>query len=160
MRVARPGDFAAIGEVTVAAYLTDGFLDGDHDYARELADAESRAAGATLLVAVDANDTVLGSVTFCRPGSPYAEVAEPGEAEFRMLGVAPSARGRGVGNGLVQACLDLARQHGDTAVVLSSRPTMRTAHRIYERFGFVRIPERDHEPVPGIELISYRLELS
>ncbi|WP_026875126.1 GNAT family N-acetyltransferase [Jiangella gansuensis] len=159
VRTAEPADLAAVGHLTVEAYDADGFLEDDDDYAAELADAASRAEKATLLVAADPDGTVIGTATFCRPGSPYTEISRPGEAEFRMLAVAPSARGRGVGLALVRECIELGRQHGDAALVLSSLPQMRTAHRLYERLGFVRLPERDHEPVPGIRLIAYRLAL-
>jgi hypothetical protein len=36
---------------------------------------------------------------------------------------------------------------------------MHTAHRLYERLGFSRLPERDWTPVPGITLRCYSLEL-
>jgi hypothetical protein len=36
---------------------------------------------------------------------------------------------------------------------------MTTAQRIYERLGFVRTPERDWSPVPGIDLLTYALPL-
>lgn len=156
VRPVRPGDYAAVAAITVAAYDADGFLDGDEEYAEELSDIAHRSEQATLLVAADGDGTVLGAVTFCRPPSPYAEVAEPGEAEFRMLAVDPATRGRGVGAALVQACLDLARQHGDETLVLSSLPSMHTAHRLYERLGFVRTPERDFEPIPEFPLIAYQ----
>lgn len=156
VRPARPDDHPAVAALTVAAYDADGFLDGDEEYADELSDIEHRSVQATLLVAADDDGTVLGAVTFCRPPSPYVEVARTGEAEFRMLAVDPSARGRGVGTALVQRCLDLAREHGDHTLVLSSLPTMLTAHRLYERLGFVRTPRRDHEPLPGFLLIAYQ----
>jgi ribosomal protein S18 acetylase RimI-like enzyme len=159
VRPARPADHAAIAALTVAAYDVDGFLDGDEDYAAELSDIADRASRATLLVAADPDGTVLGAVTFCRPPSPYVEVAGPGEAEFRMLAVDPATRGRGVGAALVQACLDLARQHGDHAMVLSTLPQMHTAHRLYERLGFRRAPERDHTPIPDYLLVAYQREL-
>ena len=155
VRPARPADHAAVAALTVAAYDTDGFLDGDEEYAGELSDTAARSSQATLLVAADHDGTVLGAVTYCRPPSPYVEVARPGESEFRMLAVDPAARGRGVGAALVQAVLDLARQHGDHAVVLSSLPQMRTAHRLYERMGFRRVPERDHMPIPDFLLVAY-----
>lgn len=159
VRLARPADHAGVAAITVAAYAADGFLDGDEEYADELSDIAGRSTHATLLVAADEDGTILGAVTFCRPPSPYVEVARPGESEFRMLAVDPAARGRGVGAALVQACLDLAREHGDESVVLSSLPRMRTAHRLYERLGFVRAPERDHEPLPDFQLIAYQRAL-
>jgi len=36
---------------------------------------------------------------------------------------------------------------------------MLAAHRIYERMGFVRTPDRDWEPIPGLPLLTYALEL-
>ena len=47
-------------------------------------------------------------------------------------------------------------------VVLSSQPTMYSAHRIYGRLGFVRTPERDWNPVPellDLTLVTYELTL-
>ena len=55
---------------------------------------------------------MLGSVTFVLPGTAYAEMAGPGEAEFRMLAVDPAAQGRGVGEALVRACLERATDAG------------------------------------------------
>ncbi len=160
IRPARPDEYAEVGKLTVEAYIGDGLLPEGHFYTVELVDAEGRAQNSTLLVAVESDDHVLGTVTFCRPGSPEAEVARPGEAEFRMLAVAPAARGRGVGEALVRACLDLGRDHGDTAVVLSTQAAMRSAHRIYERFGFTRLSERDWRPVNPVLLQVYRVQLA
>ncbi|MGH8828049.1 MAG: GNAT family N-acetyltransferase, partial [Jiangellaceae bacterium] len=148
IRPARADDYDDIGSITVDAYVSDGFIPAGHAYTTHLADAAGRADAATLLVAVDGEGTTLGSVTFCRAGSALAELSLPGEAEFRMLAVTPSARGRGVGEALVRACLQLARKHGDRAMVLSTQAEMTSAHRIYGRLGFTRLPERDWRPVP------------
>jgi hypothetical protein len=37
---------------------------------------------------------------------------------------------------------------------------MTAAHRLYTRLGFVRLPTRDWEPVPGISLRAFGLALS
>jgi predicted N-acetyltransferase YhbS len=160
IRPARPNELEIVGEITVAAYTADGHLDATSDYLDELRDAESRAADAELLVAVaGAEGPVLGTVTFCLAGTPYAELAGPGEAEFRMLAVASGARGQRIGGALVQRCVDLARAAGCTGVVICSMESMTAAHRIYGRFGFRRAPERDWEPVPGTRLIAFLLPL-
>lgn len=160
VRAARPEEYAEVGELTLAAYVFDGHLANDDDYASELRDAEQRAADADLVVAVEPNShEILGTVTYCLHGSPYAEISLPGEAEFRMLAVRPDARGRGIGLTLTQWCIDRAREQGCTAMVLSSLDRMATAHRLYERLGFDRLPERDWMPVPGINLLAYRLDL-
>jgi ribosomal protein S18 acetylase RimI-like enzyme len=160
LRRAQPEEYAAVGELTLTAYVADGFLDNDDDYAAELRAAAHRATEAELVVAVDpVQRELLGTVTFCLNGSHYAEISLPGEAEFRMLAVAPDARGRGIGNDLARWCVDRAREQGCTAVVLSSLDRMHAAHRLYERMGFQRLPERDWFPSPEITLVAYRLDL-
>jgi ribosomal protein S18 acetylase RimI-like enzyme len=171
IRPARAEELAAAGEVTVAAYTSAGYLDPASPYVAELRDAATRAAAATLLVAVEGEGApepgaspasgaaVLGTVTFCLAGTPYAEVAVPGEAEFRMLAVDPRARGRGTGGALVRRCVELAEQAGASALTLCSMETMLPAQRIYRRLGFRRAPERDWEPTPGLRLVAFRLPL-
>ncbi|WP_158887454.1 GNAT family N-acetyltransferase [Amycolatopsis anabasis] len=160
IRPARPGELAEIGEITVAAYRGEGFLDGaEAGYAEKLRDTEARARDAELLAAVDAEGVVLGSVTVVRPGTALAEISREGELEFRMLSVAPAARGRGVGEALTRAVLSRAQELGAHQVVLSSLDKMTTAHRLYERLGFTRLPERDWGPEPHVRLLAYAFPL-
>lgn len=155
IRAARPAEHAAVGALTFEAYAGAGLLDDDSGYAHELRDARGRAEHADVLVAVDEAGTLLGTVTFCLPGSPHAELSGDGQAEFRMLAVSAAARGRGVGGMLVRACLDRASALGCHSVVISTRPQMRAAHRLYEQLGFVRTPQLDWHPHPQIELLAY-----
>lgn len=163
IRRIRPEEHARLGEITAAAYLGDGLLDfGEEDgYLHQLRAVARRAVEAEVLVAV-ADGEVLGGVTFVPSGGPWADIAGPGEAEFRMLAVAKEARGRGAGEALVRACVDRARSvEGCVRLVLSTQASMLAAHRIYERLGFVRTPDRDWDPVPelGIMLRTYAREL-
>jgi ribosomal protein S18 acetylase RimI-like enzyme len=158
IRPAREDELGVVGELTINAYHADGF-ETSGEYALKLADARPRAEQAELLVAVDDTDTVLGTVTVAPPGSPWAQVSGPDELEFRMLAVAPSARGRGVGEALTRRVIERAEELGLRAVTLSSSPNMVVAHRLYERLGFRRTPEADWSPVPGVDLITYRLDL-
>ncbi|GAB2819852.1 GNAT family N-acetyltransferase [Lentzea nigeriaca] len=156
IRPATEADLPAVSSVTVEAYRVDGYLDGTEDYAAVLADAASRFREAEVIVAADSGSgEVLGSVTVVRPGTPFAEISQQGELEFRMLSVTSRARGRGVGEALVRAVFDRARAAGVGRVVLSSSEKMLAAHRLYERLGFTRLPERDWAPLPGINLIAY-----
>lgn len=159
IRPARPADLPAVGAITVEAYHASGMIDSTTEgYAVHLADAESRHAQAELLVAVSSSDEVLGSVTIVRPGTEWAEISRPGELEFRMLSVSPAARGKGVGEALTRAVLDRARSLGLARVVMSSSEKMTSAHRIYERLGFTRLPERDWTPLPGVDLVAYAFQ--
>lgn len=159
IRRAEPDELVEVGELTVAAYLANGYLDSQHRYATELRNAADRAEHADLLVAVDGVGTLLGSVTVVLPDTKYAEMSRDDELEFRMLAVSESARGRGVGEALTRAVLDRARELRRDRVVLCSLERMRPAHRLYERVGFTRMPDRDWEPEPGVPLLAYGMGL-
>jgi len=58
--------------------------------------------------------------------------------ELLSMWVAPVGRGRGVGDVLVEAVVDWARQQSANRVVLSVRHTNSHAIALYERNGFVR----------------------
>ncbi|MDH6112731.1 ribosomal protein S18 acetylase RimI-like enzyme [Kitasatospora sp. MAP12-15] len=164
IRTALDEDLDAAGEVTVEAFVGDGHTPPGAEYVTLLRDARRRAAEAELLVAVDPADTsrgpagrVLGCVTFAVGGTEWADIATPQEGEIRMLAAAADARGRGVGESLVRACVARSRELGLTGMAFSTRPAMSAAHRIYERVGFLRTPERDWRPRPDIELWVYSL---
>jgi ribosomal protein S18 acetylase RimI-like enzyme len=158
-RLARPDEYADAADVLIAAYVADGLIPSGTGYERHLADVAGRAADSEVVVAAE-DGVVLGTVTFCPNGSGSAEISSPGEGEFRMLGVAPGARGRGIGAGLTAYCIERSRALGYTAVMLSTAPRMRAAHRLYEGLGFVRVPDLDWSPNDQVDLLAYRLELS
>ena len=158
VRPAREEELSAVGELTVAAYAE--WLDGERDpYADHLRNARARFLEAELYVAVE-DDELLGTVTLCPVESAWREIGVGNEGEFRMLATAPAARGRGVGAALTQVALDRFRQVGAPALVLSTLPEMTAAHRIYERLGFERTPDRDWRPYPDTLLITYRKDLA
>jgi ribosomal protein S18 acetylase RimI-like enzyme len=160
IRAATVGDVDEIDRLVVEVYVDDGFVAAGDSYAAKLADARSRLREAELLVAVDPEDTIVGTVTIAPPGSPWVNVATPDELEFRMLAVSSAARGQGVGEALVRTVLDRAVELGLRAVMLSSQTEMVAAHRLYERMGFHRTPDRDWTPEgTAIVLITYRLDL-
>ncbi|MEU2545272.1 GNAT family N-acetyltransferase [Streptomyces roseolus] len=163
IRAVRPEEHEEVGELTARAYLDDGHLTfgEDDDYLPVMRDVARRAVEAEVLVAADDDGTILGAVTFTAGGGEWADIAGPGEAEFRLLAVARPARGRGVGEALVRACVDRARAlDGCVRLVLSTQDGMTTAHRIYRRLGFVRVPERDWTPVPDLSpLWAFSLDI-
>ena len=153
VRPAGPDDLADAGRITAGAYLADGLLPDDHDYLDELRDAASRAEQAQLLVAAR-DGRVLGTITLAMPGTPYAEIAHPGEAELRMLAVDPVARGQGIGELLLREAMRRAHEQGAGSIVLTTLEAMRAARRIYDRLGLERAPERDWE-AGGYRLVVY-----
>jgi ribosomal protein S18 acetylase RimI-like enzyme len=164
LRLALPHEADAVGALTVAGYDADAFLtlaDGsfDQEYATWLADGATRARDGVLMVAVQSEE-LLGTVTWCPPGSPFREIStSDDQGEIRTLSVAPEARGRGVGSALVDWCIEEARTTGLAEILLSTLPEMTTAHRLYESRGFVRRPELDWSPFPDVALWGFSLAL-
>jgi ribosomal protein S18 acetylase RimI-like enzyme len=159
-RPATEADYAVAGSICYEAYRADGQLDGGGGYGRVLADVAARAPVTEVIVADDPDSgELLGCVTFVLAGRPWAEVARDGEGEFRMLAVAPGAQGRGVGSALIRACLERASARRCIAVAIYARDTNDRAIGMYERFGFVRVPERDWAPEPDVKLLALRLSL-
>ena len=158
IRLARPDELPEIGRITGAAYVADGFMTETDSYLTVLADAARRSTDAELWVAVE-DGVVLGSVTYAPVGSAYREIGHDDEGEFRMLAVSPDARGRGVGQALVQKCLERSRELGYRGVRISSMDRMTSAHRVYERLGFSRAPEDDWRPQPHVLLLAFVLSL-
>lgn len=165
IREAHEHEYAAVGDLTVAGYDAEGYLtypDGtsDDNYAGWLRDAAPRGRDSVLLVAVE-GDELLGTATWCPPGTPRREVSTSDtQGEFRTLSVAPQARGRGVGRALVAECLDRARAAGLTEVVLCSLPDMKPAHQLYASFGFVRRPDLDWYPEPEVKLWGFSVPVA
>jgi predicted N-acetyltransferase YhbS len=163
IRPVRPAEYAALGDLTVAAYAA---LDRPDSvpfdaYADELRAVAARAEEAETLVAVDTDGGLLGGVTYVPgPESRWAEFDDTDAAGIRMLAVAPAAQGRGVGESLSRVCIDRARAAGRGQVVLHSTDWMPGAHRLYERLGFTRDAAMDWEFAPGRWLRGFRLRLT
>jgi ribosomal protein S18 acetylase RimI-like enzyme len=157
IRIAHADEYDRVADILTDAYAPSGLRAGDA-YWGHLRDVSQRAATAEVWVAAH-GQTVLGTVTWPPPGSPEREVAADGEAEFRMLGVDPAAQGRGIGRALVDAVVVRARSEGLRRVVLSTAPWSTAAHHLYERLGFVRVPERDWSVYVDLVLRVYALEL-
>lgn len=159
LRLAQPHEHDAVGDLLVDTYTALPGARHRPEYLAVLRDTATRAAGSEVVVAVDADDRLLGSVTFAVAPSQWAPTARDGEAELRMLVTRPAAQGRGVGEALVRWTIDQARSRGAERVVLSTMAWMHSAHALYERLGFRRTPDRDWSPRPGVDCLTYALEL-
>ncbi|GAA1056587.1 N-acetyltransferase [Agromyces luteolus] len=143
MRRMRDDEIPLVGRLVRDAYagdyeLTEAYLD-------EIEAVGERAREHEVWVAADTvTGELLGTVTLPRPGRRMSAVARhEDELDFRFLGVAAAARGRGVGEAMVRHVLSLAVSRGIRRVVLNTGEQMRPARRLYERMGFERLEDRE-----------------
>lgn len=122
------------------SYVGGGFTDADS--ADELRAAAVRARGA-VLVALDRNGGLLGTVTLVGSDSAAARLATSNEVELHLLCVRADMRGRGIGRALVRTALARAARSRARGVVLWTQPTMDAAQRLYSQCGFRRDANAD-----------------
>jgi GNAT superfamily N-acetyltransferase len=165
IRDARTSDRAAIEAVTLSAYEQYAVVMPPALWVRYRENIVSTLAAApsgTQIVAEE-DGRIVGSVLLYPagaildpPGSGSRTLALP---EVRLLAVAPSARGQGLGNLLMEECVRRARESGAAALTLHTSDMMQAAMRLYERLGFRRTSELDFEPAPGVTVKGFRLDL-
>src|SRR5262249_36165582 len=164
VRGARPADRAAIEAVTLAAYQEYAAQMPEHweAYRQNIVGTLGSVEPRDQLVA-EREGEIIGCVLLYPAGSTL--VGARGEPitlslpEVRLLAVAPTARGLGVGRALMRDCIRRARQAGARAPPLHTTDMMRVAMRLYEGVGFVRAPELDLSPLPGVLIKGFRLDL-
>lgn len=160
VREAEPSEYDELGDVIAAAYRDLGDGGAPDDYHEAIRDVAGRAAHCPVLVAVEADGTVLGGATFVPDrDNPMCEHQVIDAASIRMMAVRPEARGRGVATALTRACLDRARSEGRRWLILHSSEPMKAAQRLYEHLGFVRDPTVDWSPAAGVTLLGFRYDL-
>jgi len=160
IRESRAHEHAKAGAVTADAYR-EFAREGDPDwqeYLVRLADVADRASRTTVLVAVEGG-RILGTATLELDGRTERESdpLRPDEAHIRMLGVAPDARGRGIGRMIMEACEERASGSGRTLITLNTTQRMKGAQRMYESLGYSRGEDRVFPD--GFVLLSYSKQL-
>ncbi len=159
VRRVSPDEYDEAGRVTALAYRE--FADGESwdSYLQKLADVEGRADVTLVLVAVE-EGRIVGTATLELDGriDDDDRPLEPDEANIRMLGVDPDARGHGVATALIRACFEHAREAGRTRMRLHTTQRMKAAQAMYESLGFARLPDRVFPD--GFVLLTYEKTIS
>jgi ribosomal protein S18 acetylase RimI-like enzyme len=162
IRDARADELEAASAVIRAAYMEyrpafptsvwEAYINDSADVRRRLAESE--------LIVVLQDGRVAGCVTFYPESARSTVEGWPaGWTAIRLLAVAPEFRGRGLGRALTEECLRRTRARGVPTVGLHTTELMAVARAMYERMGFLRVPEYDFHPAPGITVLAYRLDL-
>jgi ribosomal protein S18 acetylase RimI-like enzyme len=141
----------------VAVYVGEGFA--QPGFAQQTFSRNRLESEGDLVVAVALDGTILGAVLLLNDQTELRQIAEPGEAEFRLLAVNDIARGGSVGRELVQECLSRAKVRGARTMVLCTQPSMCAAQTLYERLGFTRRVERDFQMASSGPRWVYSVEI-
>lgn len=88
------------------------------------------------IVVAEAEGRIVGAVVYVGPGAPKAEFFRPEWPVMRMLVVAPSSRGLGIGRALAEECLRRAKRDGASVFALHTSELMQVALPMYQRMGF------------------------
>jgi len=156
LREPGPGDLGWIVQRNAALYTAEYGWNTDYEglVARIVADfAEDHDPHLERVWIAELDGRPVGCVMCVRDEA-------PGAARLRLLLVEPDARGLGIGDRLVGACVEFARGVGYREMVLWTNDILSSARRIYHRHGFVLLDEKPHRSF-GADLIGqdWRLDL-
>ena len=164
IRDALEGDRESAREVTLAAYeeyakiIPPIFWEG---YRKNIVESLDKKGSAQQIVA-EYSGEIVGSVLLYPPAASAYGAASGGSTaipEMRLLAVNPAMRGHGIGTALTRECVQRAQRAGAPALGLHTVDIMQTAMQMYERMGFVRVPEFDFHPTKNVVIKGYRLNL-
>lgn len=164
VRLIHPNEYASVSALVLSAYVDD-YPDLGPVYRAEIADVAGRAVEHLVWIAEDVvTGELLGTITTPRPGKALSDVVRgDGEMDIRLLGVAHSARGRGIGEALTRHGMLLAKIRGASKLLLNTSEMMEAAWRLYERLGFARELEREHAIIGDdgseIWLLAYGIDV-
>ncbi|MBJ6118851.1 GNAT family N-acetyltransferase [Pontibacter sp. BT310] len=168
IRNARPSEFAAIGQLMVQVYSQlDGFPKQSEQpaYYSLLSNIGefTNKPETELLVAVGADGKIEGAVVYFGDmlyyGSGGTATQERNAAGFRLLAVAPAARGKGLGKLLTLECIRKAKATNQSQLIIHSTKAMQTAWMMYERLGFERAEDLDFMQ-QELPVYGFRLQLA
>lgn len=128
-------------------------------YLEDITDVRSRLDESELIVA-ELKHRLVGCVTLYLDGSKSFPEAWPrGWAVVRLLAVHPEYRGQCIGHALMEECTRRCCEAKVVSIGLHTTEVMDIARQMYERMGFVRFPESDFHPAPGVIVMAYSLQL-
>ncbi|MCL7423469.1 MAG: GNAT family N-acetyltransferase [Methylobacter sp.] len=143
----------------LAAQAFEQFKDAYYDWPAFLAKIGNMSALADVgeVIVAEVEGQIVGAVAYVGPGAPKAEFFRPEWPIMRMLVVAPTSRGQGIGRALAQECLRRAKRDGASAFALHTSEFMQVALSMYQRIGFKLVSRAP--AIHGVEYGVYVKEL-
>ena len=168
IRAALPSERQEALEITLAAYSEYARVmrpEYWESYRQHIVDTLTEVSAAQAQLMAVNGGTVAGTVLYCPPGSAFDEgvenvAASPDCPEVRLLAVAPTGRGQGVGRAIMEFCIDRARASDAPGLVLHTMAMMQAARSLYDGLGFVRAPELDFQPAKEWFVEGYQLDFA
>ncbi len=131
-------------------WISEHFTIEEHD--REILDHPFKVivepGGEVFFAVTDAGEAV-GTAAMINAGN--------GVFELTKMAVDPAFQGKGISNGLMDACIKFARSRSAKTIFLETNSKLPVAIRLYYKFGFVDTPL---EPGSQYERANVRMELA
>ncbi|CAN5220873.1 hypothetical protein BH20ACI2_BH20ACI2_28940 [soil metagenome] len=133
-------DFARLNYEWIEEY----FVVEQHD--REILDDPVKYIidGGGQIFFVLVNDNVVGTVALICEDNDQFELAK--------MAVSPHFRGKGIGDILIQACIDFARKSAKSGIFLLSNTRLAPAINLYKKRGFVETPLDAKSPYERVNI--------
>lgn len=150
-------DFRSKDTEAVDAMVRESWLElaplipGWAELAPRLNALTQKADDSEVLVA-ERGGRLLGAVGYVGAHQAKPDFFAPQWPIVRLLSVTPIGRGRGVGQQLLDACIERARRDGAPTLALHTTPVMKAAQVLYARAGFVV-----HRTLPDMYGVPYVL---
>lgn len=154
LRPHRPGDIAYVLHRQAVLYVEEYGWDGSFETLLLKVGADflrgfDPAREACWIAELDG--AIVGSVFLVRESDTVGRL--------RLLYVEPSARGHGIGQRLVAACVERAREAGYARLTLWTNDILTTARHIYDASGFRLVAEKPHHSF-GKDLVGQDWDLA
>ena len=143
-----PSYAAAFAELNYA-WIRQYFVVEDHD--RELLDNPAESI-------LDKGGWIFFAVSGDKPVGTVALIKETADQfELAKMAVSPEFHGRGIGDRLIEACVEYAIATGMRTIFLLSNTILTPAINLYKKHGFVETPLAEGSPY---ERVNIRMELA
>lgn len=167
IREAGESDVEKITEVTLEAYAEYGKLMPEDIFKGYMDNIKRTIAGedgpVQRLVA-ERGGEIVGSVLILPAGMTVEEsdgtTYTYENTEVRLLAVLPAMRGQGIGEALMNECVRRVREAGQVKLALHSVSFMVPAQKLYQKMGFVYLPEHDEPVGEDVKVFAYMLNLA
>ena len=136
-------DFEEISLVSIAAYPEYAAVLNRENWQKmqhSLSNVEQTAKIANFIVAEVENE-IVGAIAYYPPGKSNSKFFNSQWAALRLLAVAPSHRGKGIGKLLTEEGIKRAKEDRAAAVELYTSEAMTIAQKMYGSLGFERVRE-------------------